>query len=118
MQEAGTGSHARRTALVESHVDRCKGQMFVKAIDPVVDGLKALNAEISALLERPDKAQFINERDWVRRRRRPACFLTLLQLATRNFLPAAVEILNPRSPPLLQPLAAPVLLCGTSSLVR
>lgn len=49
--EAGQGSHARRTALVEAHVEREKLSMFTEAIDPVSAGLKTLQKELAAFLQ-------------------------------------------------------------------
>jgi hypothetical protein len=35
--EAGPGSHARRKAHIENHVDRIRGTMFASAIEPMTE---------------------------------------------------------------------------------
>jgi hypothetical protein len=50
LAEAGPGSHARRTGVVERHVDACRGQMFSDAIEPVLASLDGLRKELCALL--------------------------------------------------------------------
>eukprot|EP00951_Prasinocladus_malaysianus_P041670 scaffold494573_cov53-Prasinocladus_malaysianus.AAC.1 len=44
--EAGPGSHARRKAIIEGHVDSQRGAMFKMAIRPVLEGLNTLRSNL------------------------------------------------------------------------
>jgi len=48
--EGGAGSVARRSNIIESHVDATRGKMFTDAIEPVTATLATLRAELSKAL--------------------------------------------------------------------
>jgi hypothetical protein len=50
LNEAGQGSHARRTGIVERHVDSSRDKMFKDAVSPVITSLDTLRAELAKQL--------------------------------------------------------------------
>ena len=55
--ESGTGSHARRTGILERGVEKRQGGLFKEACKPVLDGLQGLTATMEADLHRNILAQ-------------------------------------------------------------